>query len=97
MDEEKQKSMASFADALTSLSPFEFTTLGVIAGYILSYGLSVNQLNAIGNWFELIGQLMLTIGAQKTLKSPGVSYQEFQELKTSVSNILKMISKNNYK
>lgn len=54
----------SLIDIVTSLSPFEFTFLASVVGYTLGIGLNVNQQNALGNWFELVGQILLTLSAQ---------------------------------
>ena len=49
------------------LPPELMTALGVVAGYGLAGGLTANQMNALGNFLMVIGQILETIAAQKTL------------------------------
>lgn len=51
-------------DIILSLNPFELTTLAFIIGIILADGLDYNKQQSLGNFYEQIGQTMLTIGAQ---------------------------------
>jgi hypothetical protein len=55
--------LASF---LESLSPYEFAIIGAIMGFVLSIDLTAGQINALGNWLEEVGQIMLTIAAKAT-------------------------------
>lgn len=50
---------------LPNIDPTTFSFLAVIIGTILIGDLDVNEQNAIGNWFELLGQFMLTNAAQQ--------------------------------
>ena len=50
---------------LQNIDPTTFSFLAVIIGTILIGDLDVNEQNAIGNWFELLGQFMLTNAAQQ--------------------------------
>ncbi len=52
------------ADYLLNLSPQELSLLSFAMGFILSPCLTINQQNAIGNFFILFGQVMLTFNAQ---------------------------------
>lgn len=56
--------LAKLNDLLTSLNSYEFATLGFVIGVVLSDGLTSDQLNSLGNFYELIGQTILTIQAQ---------------------------------
>ena len=49
---------SKFANILSSLTPFEFLTIGTIFGYFISLNLSITEQNALGNWFELVGQIL---------------------------------------
>lgn len=51
-------------EILLLLSPLELTTLAFVIGVISSEGLDYNGQQAIGNFVEMVGQTMLTIGAQ---------------------------------
>jgi len=50
---------------LLTLNPFEFTALSTILGFIFSNGLNDLEVQSIGNFFESIGQTMITIGTQQ--------------------------------
>lgn len=54
----------SFSDWLFSLNAYEFTLISTIIGFAISPSLTVNQQNSLGNFFELLGQVILTINAQ---------------------------------
>lgn len=54
----------SFSDFLFSFSGNEFAIVGSLIGYFLSQNLDIDEQNSLGNFFELIGQIMLTISAQ---------------------------------
>ncbi len=58
----------SIASWLFSLSPYEFTLLSTATGYLLTPNLSINELNSLGNFLILIGQIMLTVNAQAITK-----------------------------
>lgn len=48
------------------------TALGAVAGYALAGELTVNQMNVLGNFLMLTGQILETIAAQRTqLQSRG--------------------------
>ncbi len=64
------------ADLLSSLTPFEFTTIGVIFGYFISLQVPIAELNSLGNWFELVGQILLTYSAQGTATPTNEEYNQ---------------------
>lgn len=64
------------ADLLSSLTPFEFTTIGVIFGYFISLQVPISELNSLGNWFELVGQILLTYSAQGTATPTNEEYNQ---------------------
>lgn len=57
---------SSLSDWLFSLNAYEFTLIATIIGFTISPTLTVNQQNSLGNFFELLGQIILTINAQNT-------------------------------
>ena len=69
---------SSLGDWLFSLNAYEFTLISTIIGFAISPTLTVNQQNSLGNFFELLGQVILTINAQNTT---------LQQAKTKNSNI----------
>ena len=54
----------AFVDLLLSLNEYELTILGCAIGILLIPSTTVNQQNSLGNFFELIGQVLLTASAQ---------------------------------
>lgn len=49
---------------LLTLNPYELSTLAFILGILLCEGLTADEQNALGNFYELLGQTILTVGAQ---------------------------------
>jgi len=57
------------ADWIYSLNAYEFTLVATLIGFIIAPSLSINQQNSLGNFFEQIGQTLLTITSQnQTIK-----------------------------
>ncbi len=69
----------SFSDWLFSLGTYEFSAIGSILGFAISKGLTINQLNSLGNFFSLIGQILQTINAQSITVSQ--NYKKNSNLK----------------
>lgn len=90
MNNDSSDKTKSITSILTSLSPLEFTFLGSVVGYVLAFNLSPNEQNALGNWFELVGQILLTFSAQGTISLTSNQYDdlinEINELKKKVNN-----------
>lgn len=61
--------LCSFSDWLFSLNAYEFTFIATTLGFLISPQLTVNQQNSLGNFFELLGQVILTINAQNVTRS----------------------------
>ena len=68
--------------------PNVFAFTAAILGAIISDEFNAQELNSIGNWFELLGQYLLTYAAQKQLINSRNSSQT-QDL----NSILKAIKK----
>jgi hypothetical protein len=63
----------SFSEWLFSLNAYEFALIASIIGFIIAPTLTINQQNSLGNFFELLGQVLLTISSQNaTLKQKSV-------------------------
>ena len=60
----------AFVDLLLSLNAYELSILGFALGALLAPTITVNQQNSLGNFFELIGQTLLTINAQEVNLQP---------------------------
>ena len=82
------KNLSSF---ILSLSSFEFVTAGTLAGYIISSVLTTQEQNSVGNWLELVGQIVLTFNAQGSANLPP-SPKQFIDLEKRVSQIERKIS-----
>ena len=54
----------SLADFLFSFSGNEFAIFASIVGFIISQNLSIDEVNSLGNFFECVGQFMLSKAAQ---------------------------------
>ena len=54
-------------DKFKNINPNEFTLTAFIIGYILCQNLNTNEQNSLGNWFELLGQVLETTAAQNQL------------------------------
>ena len=87
----------AFVDLLLSLNEYELSILGFAIGILISPTITINQQNSLGNFFELIGQTLLTINAQTINLQPNAPSRmqlyekikklenELQELKNSLS------------
>lgn len=84
----------SFSRWLSSLNPYEFTMVGAAIGLAIAPALTVNQQNSLGNFFELVGQVILTINAQKItqqqFKAKQPSIKPFIESNSLEEEILKL-------
>ena len=58
------KSLNSLADYLLNLSAEEFSLLSFTLAFILAPTLNITQQNAIGNFFILFGQVLVTFNSQ---------------------------------
>lgn len=69
---------------LLTLNPYEFNALAVILGYIFSEGLDYNELQSMGNFFESIGQTLLTIGQQCQTLNDKIDSYDYSDLLNSI-------------
>ena len=90
----------SFSNWLSTLNPYEFTLVATIIGFIISPSLTLNQQNSIGNFFELLGQVILTINAQGTTvtqklkEKPGIKeFFEKTTIEEEIANLKKEVIK----
>ncbi len=51
----------------SNISPVSFSTSAVIVANILADGLNIDEQNTVANWFELVGQTMITNAGQQQL------------------------------
>lgn len=70
--------MKSLYDLIFSLSPKQLTLLSLILEFIFIDRLTPNEQNSLGNFFELLGQILETNAAQAQL---------IQSRKTNIEHI----------
>lgn len=87
-----QESIKNLTSLILKFSPFNFVTSATIIGYLLSVNLTVVEQNSLGNWFELVGQIILTFNAQGSINIPP-SAKDFLNLKKKVEEIEKNLGK----
>lgn len=88
----------SFSNWLFSLNAYEFSLISTIIGFAISSTLTLNQQNSLGNFFELLGQVILTINAQNNTlqqaktKNPNIKpYFETDSLEKEILKIKKEV------
>ena len=88
----------AFVNLLLSLNEYELTILGFAIGTLLAPTITINQQNSLGNFFELIGQTLLTINAQAVNLQPNApSRQElYEKIKRLEQEIITLKNKNHF-
>ena len=79
----------AFVDLLLSVNEYELTILGCAIGLLIAPTITVNQQNSLGNFFELIGQVLLTVNAQATNLQPNAPSR--QQLNDKIKKLEKEI------
>ena len=64
MQDNKNNHFSQFSKWLESLSPTEFALIATLTGLTIGQCLSQPEQNAIGNWLECVGQILLTMGTK---------------------------------
>ena len=59
-----------FSSMINKLSPLEFISYGCIISIIITQVIDPNEQNTLGNFLEMIGQILLTSYAQSTVTNP---------------------------
>lgn len=86
---------SSLSSFLSSISPIEFGSIGCLVGLLISIPLNSNEQNSIGNFLELVGQVILTVQAQQTINSPpSASEADLEALKRETQEKFKILYKN---
>ena len=67
-------------------NPELFTLIGCIVGLIVEDDFNANELNSIGNWLILVGQVLLTTAAQQQLINARFSNNEGSNIKSDANN-----------
>lgn len=79
-----KNSCISISDMLNNIPPYTYSLYATIAAYLISTVLDLNALNALGNWLEQVGQIMLTVAAQA---SATPSDEEYNTLVSEVKKL----------
>ncbi len=90
------KEFKNLASILNNLSAFEISLIGSILGLIISEGLDMNEQNIIGNFLELVGQVILTYNAKvDSLYNINYNNLKFQidKLNLEINNLKNKIKK----
>ena len=60
----------NFSGDIHKLSPTEFVSVGCIFAIIIIQQINPNEQNTLGNFLEMVGQILLTSYAQATVVNP---------------------------
>lgn len=74
------------------LPPKTMTLLAVLFGYMMIDELSTQQQDALGNWLELVGQMLETSSAQAGLQQSLLSQQKNQEMERRLARIEELLN-----
>ena len=64
METDNKNPIAKLSDMLLTLNAYEFNLVASIIGYIIAEDQTALAQSALGNFFETLGQTLITIGAQ---------------------------------
>ena len=85
----------AFIDLLLSINEYELSILAFAIGAMLAPTITINQQNSLGNFFELIGQVLLTINAQAINLQPNApSRQQLNEKINRLEKELQELKRN---
>ena len=91
-DKYKNMSFSSLIEALLSMSGTELSILASVIGYALTINTTVNEQDSLGNFFELLGQFILTSSAQ-TYKLQSNNSPSLDELQNQINHLYSLINK----
>ena len=90
----------SFVKWIYDLSPLELISIGCVISIMICECTTVNEQNVLGNFLEMVGQILLTANAQATTVNPthiSASIVQLDELKAEIYKILNSkITKQHY-
>ena len=86
----KDLSLSSLIDKLLSLSGEELSILACILGFAITSNTTIEEQDSIGNFFELLGEFILTTSAQN-YKLQSSKLPSSQELKSEIDNLYNII------
>lgn len=86
-----KKTIIDFSNWLDSIPPYQYSLYGTILAYLIANFLTTNAQNALGNWFEQVGQILLTISAQAQALPANDDYdkllKEINQLKIEIEKL----------
>ncbi len=85
----------SFSRYLFSFSGNEFGIVGALVGYLLCQKLDIDEQNSLGNFLELVGQMILAIAAQNQVKQNDNNQQDHSNSNDDDNNPFQGIFKSN--
>ncbi len=71
-----ENNFSSFTEWLFSLSGLDFTIAATTIAILISSKLDTNEQNSIGNFFFLIGQVLITIDSQNITRNAKINNPE---------------------
>ena len=86
----ENESTNAFIDMLLSLSETELSLFGCILGFYISSISTTKQQNSLGNFFELVGQVLLTMNAQSLNLSPSYNQTLMKKINDLEKEILEL-------
>lgn len=91
METDNKNPIAKLSDMLLSLNAYEFNLVASIIGYIIAEDQTALAQSALGNFFETLGQTLITIGAQNQyLNRNQLNPEIIEELKILTSRIINL-------
>ena len=100
MNENDINPVAKLSNMLLELNAYEFNLVAMLIGYIIAQDLNAYAQSSMGNFFESLGQVLETIGAQNQylesnseIKKNKDITQELYQLSKRIDNIDQIISK----
>ena len=88
--------LSKFSELILTMNPYEMSVLAFILGALLCEGLDGQQQEAIGNFYELVGQTILTLGAQyenlEQYQTPPNVEKVVDTLKNKIGNLESIIA-----
>ena len=85
----------NFSNLLNKLNPTEFVSFGSVIAIILIQYIDPNEQNTLGNFLEMIGQILLTSYAQATVTNPcyvNLSLKQGEELQKQINYLFAKIN-----
>lgn len=78
--------LTNLSKLLLTLNSFEFASLAYLIGLILCDGLNYNEQQSLGNFYNLLGEVMQTIGSQGQNLNDNSSSFNIDNIKNSLMN-----------